>query len=65
MLVLSRKAGEAILIGDNVRIVVRSIGKARVQIGIEAEAEGTKIRRAELIETPQPVRIFQKDAKTE
>ena len=63
MLVLSRKAGEAILIGDNVRIVVRSIGKARVQIGIEAE--GTKIRRAELIETPQPVRIFQKDAKTE
>lgn len=36
MLVLSRKAGERILIGDDVVITVTETGPTRVRIGIEA-----------------------------
>lgn len=36
MLVLSRKAGEEIIIGDNVKVVVNRIAGNRVTIGIEA-----------------------------
>ncbi|TWU36152.1 carbon storage regulator [Novipirellula artificiosorum] len=47
MLVLSRKQGESIHIGDEVVIVVTKIGRNRVQIGIDAPRE-TEIRRSEL-----------------
>lgn len=39
MLVLSRKMGEEILIGDNVKLVVNRIAGNRVTIGIEAPSE--------------------------
>ena len=39
MLVLSRKVGEKIVIGDNVTIVVQRIGKGRVALAIEAPHE--------------------------
>jgi carbon storage regulator len=38
MLVLTRKIGEQIVIGDNVRVTVVSVGPGRVKIGIEAPA---------------------------
>jgi carbon storage regulator len=48
MLVLSRKLGEKILIGDDVTITVVDIGKSRMKLGIEAPA-GHHILRSELV----------------
>ena len=36
MLILSRKAGETIVIGDNVRITVMSVHRGQVRFGIAA-----------------------------
>ncbi len=36
MLVLSRKAGDEIIIGDDIRVVVSQISGGRVSIGIQA-----------------------------
>ena len=36
MLVLSRKAGDEIIIGDDIRLVVSQISGGRVSIGIQA-----------------------------
>ncbi len=47
MLVLSRKMGEKICIGDNVSVTIVRIGPNSVRIGIEAPRE-TSILRAEL-----------------
>ncbi len=48
MLVLTRKHGEKIRIGDDITITVVDIGKARVKLGIEAPA-GHRILRSELV----------------
>lgn len=47
MLVLSRKAGERIMVGDNIAVVISRISGNRVTIGIEAPS-GVKIVRGEL-----------------
>jgi carbon storage regulator len=47
MLVLSRKIGERILVGDQVIITVTAIGGARVRLGITAPPH-VSIRREEL-----------------
>ena len=39
MLVIRRKTGESILIGDNIELKVIDISPTRVKIGIEAPAE--------------------------
>jgi carbon storage regulator len=44
MLVLSRKPGEAIVIGENVRLVVHRIAGGRVTLGIVAPAEVPVLR---------------------
>lgn len=49
MLVLSRKLGESIKIGDNIRITVSSISGQRVRLGIEAPLE-SPVHRAEVAE---------------
>ena len=49
MLVLSRKEGEKLLIGDNITLVVSKIAGNRVTLGIEAPAD-VKIFRGELAE---------------
>ena len=36
MLVLTRRPGESIIIGDNIKLTVVSVGPGRVKIGIEA-----------------------------
>ncbi len=47
MLVLSRKAGEEIIIGDNIRLVVNRVSGNRVTIGIAAP-DDVHIVRGEL-----------------
>ena len=47
MLVLSRKEGEKLVIGDNITLVVSKISGNRVTVGIEAPAD-VKIFRGEL-----------------
>jgi carbon storage regulator len=47
MLVLSRKPGEEIVIGDEIRLVVLRVRGKQVQIGLEAPRE-ISIRREEL-----------------
>lgn len=49
MLILTRKEQEAIKIGDNIEIVVTSIGDGQVRIGINAPREITILRK-EVIE---------------
>jgi carbon storage regulator len=48
MLVLSRKVGERIVVGENVTIVVNKIAGGRVSIAIEAPRE-VSIIRGELV----------------
>ena len=52
MLVLSRKPGERILIGDDVTITLVRIGPNNVRIGIEAPRE-MNIVREELLTEPE------------
>ncbi len=47
MLVLSRKVGEKIVIGDNVTVVINRVVGNRVSVGIEAPAD-VRIVRGEL-----------------
>ena len=44
MLVLSRKVGERILIGDNVAVTVVRVSQGIVRIGIEAPRDLTIVR---------------------
>ncbi|HLK69760.1 MAG TPA: carbon storage regulator [Bryobacteraceae bacterium] len=45
MLVMSRREGETILIGDNIEIVIAHIGRSRVKVGIRAPRETQVIAR--------------------
>lgn len=54
MLVLSRKIGERILIGENIVVEVRKIEGRRVQLAIAAPAE-VKLLRGELVERKERV----------
>lgn len=53
MLVLSRKPGEKILVGDNVTITIVRIGPNTVRLGIEAPRD-MNIVREELTMTVEP-----------
>jgi carbon storage regulator len=55
MLVLSRKLGQSLRVGDGVRITVLKIDNNAVRIGIEAP-EDVPIRRQEIaFEFPEPL----------
>ena len=69
MLVLSRKVGERILIGDKIAVTVVKIGHGGVRIGIEAPPElavvrqelATELERAErTLASGQPETAFEK-----
>jgi carbon storage regulator len=47
MLVLTRRTGEQIIIGDNIRVTVVNLGPGRVKIGIEAPPD-VRIDREEV-----------------
>lgn len=49
MLVLSRKVGEKIVIGDKITVVVNRVSGNRISLGIEAPAD-VRIIRGELAE---------------
>ena len=49
MLVLSRKVNQSIVVGDDVRIVVVSIDRDHVKLGVEAPRE-VAVHRAEVYE---------------
>lgn len=50
MLVISRKAGESIVISENIRITVVSLGSDKVALGINAPRD-IRVVREELMET--------------
>jgi len=49
MLILTRKQGEAIAIGDNIQIQVLNVKRGQVRIGINAPRE-VKVDREELLD---------------
>ncbi len=49
MLVLSRKVGEKVVIGDNITVVINRVSGNRISLGIEAPAD-VRIVRGELAE---------------
>ena len=54
MLVLSRKPGEKILIGDNITVTIVRIGPNTVRIGIEAPREMNIVREElHVVEFPE------------
>ena len=52
MLVVTRKPGEAVVIGDNIRLTLVSVGGRRARLGLTAPA-GVPICRAELRRPPE------------
>lgn len=52
MLVLSRKVGEKIMIGDNITLIVRSIEGRRIKLGIDAPKVVKVVRGENGIEKP-------------
>jgi carbon storage regulator len=52
MLVLSRKLNQAIMVGDNVRIVVVSVDRDQVKLGIDAPRE-IPVHRSEVFDEIQ------------
>jgi carbon storage regulator len=45
MLVMSRRQGETILIGDEIEIVIAHIGRSRVKVGIRAPRQMPVVAR--------------------
>jgi carbon storage regulator CsrA len=54
MLVLSRKTGQEVVIGDNIRITINNVSGNRVSVGISAPGH-VAILRGELERTPPRV----------
>lgn len=52
VLILTRKVGEKIMVGDQIRVVVVDVKGRQVRLGVEAPAE-TKIYRGEIFERIQ------------
>jgi len=59
MLVLSRKVGQSIQIGDNVAVTILRISASEIRIGIEAPADVTILRQelASPVKATLPVKL--------
>lgn len=55
MLVLSRKIGEKLLIGDNIEVVVVDIDRGKVRLGIVAPREVLVLREEIKVQTDKDV----------
>ena len=53
MLVLSRREGERLLIGDNIWITIVRIGPEQVRIGIDAPEDVPVVREELICRTPE------------
>jgi carbon storage regulator len=53
MLVLSRKVGEQVIIGDNIRVTVVAVRGNQIRLGFEAPPD-VSIQREELLATRTP-----------
>ncbi len=62
MLILTRRPGEAILIGENIEILVKEVGRNHVRLGINAPRSIT-IRRLETLNRPPPAQ--EEDGKSD
>jgi carbon storage regulator len=61
MLVLSRKVGQRILIGDKISVTVVRIGQGGVRIGIEAPSDFEVIREELKTDDPAVMRLDPND----
>lgn len=61
MLILSRKPGEKILVGEDVVITIVRIGPSSVRLGIEAP-QGVSIMREELVVVDDAPPLGEEDA---
>lgn len=64
MLILTRKSGEGIRIGNDIRVVILEIKGNQVRIGIEAP-ETTQVHRDEVYEKIKSANISASSATTE
>lgn len=55
MLVLSRKSGERIRVGNDIRITIVRIGPGNVRIGIEAPSDTAILREELCLDVPDDV----------
>lgn len=62
MLVLSRKVGERILLGDKIRITVVRVSGGGVRLGIEAPSDIAVVR--EEVMTSEPLEMASGSSKT-
>ncbi|RJX72606.1 carbon storage regulator CsrA [Pseudomonas sp. LS-2] len=52
MLILTRRVGEAIIIGDDIKVVVLGVDGGQVRLGIEAD-RNTSVHREEIYQRIQ------------
>lgn len=64
MLILTRKSGEGIRIGDDIRVVILEIKGNQIRIGIEAP-QNTQVHRDEVYEKIKMENIKASEATTE
>lgn len=62
MLILQRKAGEALLIGDNIKISILEIGTDKVKLAIDAP-KNIPILRTELLDAAESNREAAQSSK--
>lgn len=53
MLVITRKVGQILYIGDDIKVVVVSVGRGVAQIGVEAPREVTILREEAKLKNEQ------------
>lgn len=63
MLVLTRRIGESMLIGDEIEVTVLEVKGDSVRIGIKAPRE-TRIQRAEIVDAVKHENVSAADAAT-
>jgi len=64
MLVLSRKVGEKILIGDDVTVTIVRVSQGGVRVGISAPKE-MPVTREELLNRPNPSTVTPQSSEQE
>ncbi len=62
MLILTRRPGEAILIGEDIEILVKEVGRNHVRLGINAPRSVT-IRRLETLNRQPKPKPTEEDTK--